>query len=114
MLAIVFTDLLTGIGIGLLTSLFWVIRTNHHSSITVVNEGDWWMMRLNKDASFVNKSEIKKALREMPDNTKLIINATKANIIDHDIYDTLGEFAQAAEFRNITIEYHDVFGKRRL
>jgi len=113
-LAIVFTDLLTGIGIGLLTSLFWVIRTNHHSSFSVVNEGDWWMIRFNKDASFVNKSELKKALRELPDNVKLIINGTRANIIDHDIYDTLGEFAQGAEFRNITIEYRDVFGKRKL
>ena len=113
-LAIVFTDLLTGIGIGLLTSLFWVIRTNHHSSVTVVNEGNWWMLRFNKDASFVNKSELKKALRELPDNAKLIINGTKANIIDHDIYDTLGEFAQGAQYRNITIEYRDVFGKRKL
>ena len=113
-LAIVFTDLLMGIGIGLLTSLFWVIRTNHHSSVTVVNEGNWWMIRFNKDASFVNKSELKKALRELPDNAKLIINGTKANIIDHDIYETLGEFAQGAQFRNITIEYRDVFGKRKL
>jgi len=113
-LAVVFTDLLTGIGIGLLTSIFWVIRANHHSSVTVVSDGSYWMVRFNKDISFVNKSELKRGLRRIPDNTKVIINGTKANIIDHDIYDTLGEFAQAAEYRNIQIEYRDVFGKRKL
>lgn len=112
-LAVVFTDLLTGIGIGLLVSFFWVIKNNHHSAITLVNDGEYWMLRLNKDATFVNKSELKRALRSIPDNAKVMVNGTGASIIDHDIYDTLGEFAEAAEYRKITIQYHNVFGKRK-
>lgn len=112
--AIVMTDLLTGIGVGLLTSIFYVIRANHHASLTLVQDDDTWMIRFNKDVTFVNKAELKKQLRKIPDNTKVVINGRKAQLIDHDIYETLGEFAEAATYRNIYVEYHNVFGKRKL
>lgn len=107
------TDLLTGIGIGLLTSIFFVMRANHHASITLVHDDDSWMIRFNKDVTFVNKAELKKQLRKIPDDTKVVINGRKAQLIDHDIYETLGEFAEGATYRNIHVEYHNVFGKQK-
>jgi MFS superfamily sulfate permease-like transporter len=110
--AIVFTDLLKGIGIGLLTSVFFVIRSNHHASITLVNEGENWLLRFNKDMSFVNKAEIKRRLRRIPSGSRLIVDGTKSLYVDGDIYETLKEFETAASFRDIQIEYHNVFGKQ--
>lgn len=110
--AIVFTDLLKGIGIGLLAGLFFVIRSNHHAAISVVDDGETWLMRFNKDISFVNKSELKARLRAIPDGSLLIIDGTKALYVDADIYDTLAEFAVAASFRGIRVEYHNVFDKQ--
>lgn len=110
--AIVGSDLLTGIAIGLLTGIFFVIRTNHHSAITVVDDGETWLLRFNKDMSFVNKTELKGRLREVPDRARVIIDGTKALYVDVDIYDTLKEFATAASFRGIEIEYHNVFDKQ--
>jgi MFS superfamily sulfate permease-like transporter len=112
-LAIVFTDLLTGIGIGLLSSIYFVIRANHHAAITVINEGTHRIIRFNKDASFVNKAELKKNLRNVPDNCSVTIDASNATLIDHDIYDLIGEFSEAATYRGIEVDYLDFFGKRR-
>jgi MFS superfamily sulfate permease-like transporter len=109
--AIVFSDLLIGIGIGLLAGVFFVIRTNHHAAITVVDDGETWLLRFNKDMSFVNKSELKQSLRTIPDGASVIIDGTKALYVDVDIDETIKEFETAASFRGIRVEYRNVFGK---
>jgi hypothetical protein len=62
--------------------------------------------------SFVNKAEIKRRLRRIPSGTRLIVDGTKSLYVDGDIYETLKEFETAASFRDIQIEYHNVFGKQ--
>ncbi|MGE0881991.1 MAG: SulP family inorganic anion transporter [Blastocatellales bacterium] len=103
-LAIVFTDLLIGIGIGLVVGLFFVIRTNHHSAMTVVNQEDYYLIRFNKDVSFVNKTELKEKLSTIPPNSTLIIDGKKAVFIDSDIYDVISDFIESAQHRNIKVE----------
>ena len=110
--AIVFSDLLTGIAIGLLIGVVIVMRTNQRAAITVVNDGESWLMRFNKDMSFVNKAELKNRLRAVPDRVRLIVDGTKALYVDGDVYETLREFETAASFRGIEIEYYNVFDKQ--
>jgi MFS superfamily sulfate permease-like transporter len=71
-----------------------------------------WIVRLNKDALFVNKSELKRALRSIPSDAQVTIDGTLARMIDRDIYETIQEFAEGAEYRSITVDYVNVFGKR--
>lgn len=104
-LAVVFTDLLTGIGIGMAVGMFYVIRTNHQLAVTLVNMDNYYLLRFTKDMTFINKSELKKKLSRIPSDTLLLIDGSKARFIDADIYDTIAEFAQSATFRNIEIEY---------
>lgn len=103
-LAIVFTDLLTGVLIGMAVGLFFVIRANHHEPITMVKQDNCYLVRFNKDVTFVNKPIFKSTLQKIPDNSQVIIDATKALYIDNDIFDVMFEFRQQAYFRNITVE----------
>jgi MFS superfamily sulfate permease-like transporter len=112
LVAIVLTDLLKGIAVGLLTGVFFVIRSNHHASLTLVNEGENWLLRFNKDMSFVNKAELKRQLRSVPDNARLLVDGTKSLYVDNDIYETLKEFETAASYRGIRLEYHHFFDKQ--
>ncbi len=110
-LAIVFIDLLNGVLIGIVVGFFFVMRTNHHSAITVVSQDEFHLMRFNKDVSFLNKTELKDKLSAIPAGSKLIIDATKATFIDNDIYDVVNDFEQMARFRNIRIEYKNYHSK---
>lgn len=110
-LAVVFTDLLMGIGIGLCVGMFYVIRTNHQLAVTLVNVDNYYLLRFTKDMTFINKSELKKKLSRIPNDTILLIDGSKARFIDADIYDTIAEFAQSATFRNIDIEYKNFEAK---
>ncbi len=103
--AIVFTDLLKGVLIGLACGIFFVIRANHHAAITVVRQDNYYLMRFNKDASFVNKNELRSRLRRIPAGSHLIIDGRKALYIDHDIHEVVEDFRLLAPHKNITLEF---------
>lgn len=118
--AIIFTDLLIGIFIGSAVAIFFVLRIYHHSSLTVVSQDNCYLIRCNKDMSFVNKAELKRELAKIPDNSTVIIEGTKAVFIDRDIYEVIDDFRESAKYRNITVElkymdskYLPLFGYRR-
>ena len=111
---VVATDILAGVALGILASLYFVIRTNRHAAITVVHENNDWLLRFNKDCSFVNKATLKEHLRTIPDGAHLIVDGTKALYVDHDIYETLHDFEQTATFKSITVQYHNLHDKERV
>ena len=103
-LAVVFTDLLTGVIVGVVCGVFFVIRTNHHDAITVVNQDLNYLFRFTKDASFINKNEFRRKLRELPDGAHVAIDGTRALFIDHDIMEIVTDFQQLAPYKNIHVE----------
>jgi MFS superfamily sulfate permease-like transporter len=102
--AIVFTDLLKGVLVGFLVGIFFVLRANHHEALTVVHQDRYYLVRFNKDASFVNKNELRSRLRAIPENSHVIIDATRALYIDQDIREAVEDFMTLAPYRGITVE----------
>ena len=51
-LAILFTDLLKGVLLGIAFGLFFVLRSNHRDAVTVVTRDNAYLIRLNKDTTF--------------------------------------------------------------
>ncbi|MBI4889256.1 MAG: SulP family inorganic anion transporter [Acidobacteria bacterium] len=105
LVAIVFTDLLKGVIVGLFTGVFFVIRNNHHQAITVVHQGRHYLLRFNKDASFVNKNELRTHLRKIPEGSHLFIDGTRALYIDYDIREVVEDFKKLAPYRGISLEF---------
>ena len=103
-LAVVFTDLLKGVLVGLMVALFFVLRKNHHDAVTMVQLDNTYLMRINKDSTFVNKSEFRTKLRSIPEGSHVILDGTRALYIDQDIYEVASDFRKLAAFKNITIE----------
>jgi MFS superfamily sulfate permease-like transporter len=102
--AVVFTDLMTGVIVGFACGVFFVFRQNHHEAITVVNDGNDYLLRFTKDASFVNKNEFRTRLRRLPAGSRVFIDGTKALYIDNDILDVVEDFKKLAPYRNIEID----------
>ncbi|MES2742371.1 MAG: SulP family inorganic anion transporter [Pseudomonadota bacterium] len=94
--AIVATDLLIGVLIGLATSVFYLMRSNFRNPFTKeeyqLHIGDVIKLELPNQVSFLNKATIKSALWEIPDNSKVLIDATYANFIDDDILEILQDY----------------------
>jgi len=103
-LAVVFIDLLTGVIVGLICGVFFVIRTNYHEAITVVHQDSNYLFRFTKDASFINKNEFRRKLRELPNGAHVAIDGTRALFIDHDILEIVSDFQQLAPYKDIHVE----------
>ena len=103
-IAILLTDLLIGICIGIAIALFFLIRSNFHNSVSMFRDNNNFILKLKKDVSFLNKPFIKQKLEEIPESSFLIIDLSKADFIDKDIIDVIFEFKQHASLKNIQIE----------
>ncbi len=102
--AILFTDLLVGIIIGMISGIFFVIKTNLHQAITVIEEGDTYTIKLEKDVSFLNKAFLRGTLKSIPDNAHVVVDGSKAVWIDNDIVETIADFRSTAESNGITMD----------
>jgi MFS superfamily sulfate permease-like transporter len=102
--AILLSDLLIGILIGILVGLFFMVRSNFKSSVFVVNDTNRYLVRLRKDVSFLNKPIVKQKLEEVPENSYVIIDVTRADFIDKDIIEEINNFLKHAHLKNIKVE----------
>jgi MFS superfamily sulfate permease-like transporter len=102
--AILATDLLKGMAIGVIVGLFFVLYTNYQSAFKLVRDGNNYLLRLQKDASFLNKAPLRSILSSIGDDASVVIDGTRATFIDYDIAETLNDFMKAAPDRNIKVE----------
>ncbi len=103
-IAILMTDLLKGIIVGIGLGLFFMVRSNFRSSVFIVNDNNKYLFRLRKDVSFLNKPIVKKKLEEVPSNAFVLIDATRADFIDKDVIEEINNFMVHAHLKNIKVE----------
>ncbi len=105
--AVVFTDLLTGIGIGLLASIFAILRGNMRNAYYFkkeeYHEGDVITIKLSQEVSFLNKASIRLTLEHLPENSKVVIDATDTAYIDFDVLENIREFSNE-KAKNLNID----------
>ena len=102
-IAILFTDLLIGISIGITVSLVFIIRSNFKTAVMVVNDNNNYLIRFKKDVSFLNKPIIKSELELVPENANLVIDVARAEFIDKDVIDEVNGFLYHAHLKNIKV-----------
>jgi MFS superfamily sulfate permease-like transporter len=103
-IAILFTNLLIGIFIGIAVGLYFVLKTNFHEAIAIVKHDNNYLLRLNKDVSFLNKAILRRTFERIPKGANLIIDGGSSQFIDADIVETIQDFVLNAPSRNIQVE----------
>ena len=104
-IAILTTDLLKGVIIGIGVGLFFIIRSNFKTAVFVVHDENKYLFRLRKDVSFLNKPIIKNKLEKVPPNSSVIIDITRADFIDKDVVETIEDYILHAPLKNINVEF---------
>ena len=107
-LAIVFTDLLVGVLIGLGISIFYLLRSNFNNPFVIKKEtlhlDETIRIELPNQVSFLNKASIQDTLWNIPDNSKVIIDATYSDYIDQDVLDIINDFKNTVSgLKNIKV-----------
>ena len=95
-LAIVFTDLLIGVIIGLAVSLIFVLNSNFRRGMTIIKEehvgGIVNRVELANQVSFLNRAALMRTLSNFDHGEQVVIDARTTDYIDPDIYGLIQTF----------------------
>ena len=101
------TDLLIGVSIGLLISIYFIVQNNFKAEYkitrTIINGIETEYIKLNSNVTFLNKVKLRKTLDEVPEYSVLTINGSECNFIDYDILEVISEFENKAKERHIEL-----------
>ena len=106
-IVILSTDLLIGVSIGLLISIYFIVQNNFKAEYKITKtlhngiETDY--IKLNSNVTFLNKVKLRKVLDEVPEFSVLTIDGSECNFIDYDILEIISEYHNKAHDRHIEL-----------
>lgn len=106
-IVILATDLLIGVSIGLLISIYYIVRNNFKVEYKITQTKhlgiDTQYIKLNSNVTFLNKVKLRKALDEVPEYSILTIDGSGCTFIDYDILEIISEYHNKAHDRHIEL-----------
>ncbi|PJJ80364.1 SulP family inorganic anion transporter [Mucilaginibacter auburnensis] len=110
--AVVFTDLLIGVGIGMAVGIFYLLRTNMNNSYFYQIESNGRKkvirLRLAEEVSFLNKAAIQVTLSNLPKETEVILDGTASRYIDPDVLEIIHNFKHNAYTKGIIVKLENI------
>lgn len=108
LVVIVLTDLLAGILVGLVVSLFFILKSNSKARLNIIKEnypnGTTNRLILPQQTTFLNKATLIEELNTIPRQSQLIIDARYTDYVDKEIIEFLNEFkTEQAPLRDISL-----------
>jgi len=110
-LGIVFTDLLTGIGIGLVVSVVSILLDHYQRPFVGFRyekgEGDkpgTWHLELSEDVTFLHKAGLRQALSRVKPGGHVVLDASRTLRMDVDVRDVIEDFKSRAVEDDISLE----------
>jgi MFS superfamily sulfate permease-like transporter len=105
--AILFTDLLIGVFIGIAYAIYFLIKHTYRAGYTLQerNEGHHthYVIDLALNVSFLNKKKFGELLENIPEYSTVEINGTDSVYIDNDILEIFQNFRTKAKLRHIEL-----------
>ena len=113
--AIVLTDLLKGISVGMVVAVFYILRNHYRNAYSLERfseKGDKpsFKMLLAEEVSFLNKGNILRTLNELPQGSSIVVDGSYTKVIDHDVIDVIKNFMITGARRNITVTATNIPG----
>lgn len=110
--AVMATDLITGIAIGAVVSIFIILndsyKTTYFKEEHVGGDKSVHKFILSEEVTFLNKAAIMMALEEIPENSVVIIDGSRSVNIDDDVLEIFEDFKETSRERNIELSFRDL------
>ena len=114
---IVFTDLLTGIILGMFVATFIILRNNFKIPFNLQKEQlegkNNIRILLSEDVTFLNKATILKTLEQIPNDAHVEIDATNTRFIHFDVFEIIENFKNSAKHRNISVNTINLYENKQ-
>ena len=101
------TDLLLGVSIGLIISVYYIVQSNFKIEYNISQTKhlgiETQYIKLNHNVTFLNKVKLRKTLDDVPEYSILTIDGSESRLIDYDILEIISEFKNKARDRHIEL-----------
>lgn len=103
--AIIATDLLIGIGIGLAVAILLELKSPALSSIEVVQDQNMVVVKFVKNVSFLHKAKLLKLLNDIPQGKSVQFHGMKLVRVHIDVHDVLLEYHESGKRKGMEIVF---------
>lgn len=101
-------DLLRGVALGMAVAFIHILWKNYrvpfHFDPKRFKPGMPIYIELSEDVTFLNKAGIKRTLNELPNGSRVVIDANRTIDLDPDVFEIIEDFTATAEQRGIRCE----------
>jgi MFS superfamily sulfate permease-like transporter len=104
-LGLVFTDLLTGVAIGMAAAVFFILLENYKCGVYLheQHEDNRYLLELSEQVTFLNKANLLAHLEAIPPGAEVVIDGSQSRYIDYDVLEIINNFKKEAEFKGICL-----------
>jgi MFS superfamily sulfate permease-like transporter len=106
-IAILFTDLLVGVGIGIAYACYFIFKNTYRAGYTLETKSEGhikhYYFNLAINVSFINKKRIKDELESIPNYSVVHIEGSHSVYIDYDVAEIINEFKTKAHHKHIEL-----------
>ena len=109
--SIVCLDLLKGIGIGILCSIFYILYyhlKNSYSKVVDDTKGEMHTITLAEKISFLHKGGILQMLNAIPEGSKVVIDGTNLKYIHHDVLEIIEDYKISCKSKKISLKLKNI------
>ena len=110
--AILFSDLLIGVGIGVAYAAYYIFKNTYKAGFTLQKKSEGhsnhYYFRLAINVSFINKKKLKDELEKIPDYSIVDIDGTHSVYIDYDVIEVVNEFKAKAHHKHIELHLRGI------
>jgi MFS superfamily sulfate permease-like transporter len=105
--AMLFTDLLVGVGIGIAYSCYFIFKNTYKAGYTLETKTEGhirhYYFKLAINVSFINKKRIKDELEKIPNYSVVYIEGEHSVYVDYDVVEIFNEFKTKAKHKHIEL-----------
>ncbi len=110
--AILFTDLLIGVLIGIVYALYFLVKHTYRAGFTISKKPEGhsshYTIELALNVSFLNKKRLTQVLDKLPPYAIVEVIGTRSVYIDHDVLEIFHDFKAKAHNKHIQLILTDI------
>ncbi len=107
-----FTVLLKGVTVGIVISIFFILKQNYKSPFKLIKEEiDGQMnvfIKLSQNVTFINKGKFIDLFRDIPEGAVVYLDGGRSVFIDKDVLEIISAFKQSAHLKKIKVHLEEI------
>jgi MFS superfamily sulfate permease-like transporter len=111
-IAILFTDLLIGVFIGIGYAMYFLVKHTYRAGFTIKEKHEGhilhYFIELALNVSFLNKKKLMETLDKIPEYAIVNITGSRSVYIDHDILEIIQDYKVKARNKHIELHLTDI------